>query len=493
MNSLYRLFFAPYVLILSLGFHACSIKPQETVLNKKPVNVLFIAVDDLKPLLGCYGHKDIITPNIDKLASQGFIFENNHCQQAVCGPSRASILTGMRPDYTQIWDLKTLIRDKRPDIITMPQYFKQNGFQTAAVGKIFDFRSVDKGNDMISWSIPYDDCKRKKGLANDYAKTNQKVSYEINEMPDDETTDGVVAQKTIELLRTFASNDKPFFMAAGFYKPHLPFVANKKYWDMYDVNMLKLPDYRKSPDGAPIYAAQPSWELRGGYVDVPKDYNTPIPMDHQKKMLHGYYACVSFIDQQIGLIVDELDKLGLRENTVIVIWGDHGFHLGDHDMWCKHTNYEQATRSPLIFSLGKKVVGKTQKPSEFIDVYPTLCEMAGLPLPSFLEGKSLNPIMTNKAKSVKDYAVSQFTRENDKMGYAFRDERYRYIVWMKDFTSVTKYNENLLVGEELYDYKSDPEERKNLINTIEYRTIKVQMKKQMMKFFEERRIHYENQ
>lgn len=210
-------------------------------------------------------------------------------------------------------------------------------------------------------------------------------------------------------------------------------------------------------------------------------------------MLHGYYACVSFIDQQIGLIVDELDRLGLRENTIIVLWGDHGYHLGDHDMWCKHTNYEQSTRSPLIFSIGKKAIGKTKKPSEFVDVYPTLCEMTGLPIPSYLEGKSLWPVMTTNGKSVKDYAVSQFTRENDKMGYAFRDERYGYIVWMKDFTSATKYTETLLVAEELYDYETDPEERKNLVHSPEYKTIRTKMKGQMIKFFEERRIQYQSQ
>jgi arylsulfatase A-like enzyme len=465
-------------------WYACSpAKSKQIVEVKKPINILFIAVDDLKPLMGCYGNTDAKTPYIDKLAQQGFVFENNHCQQAVCGPSRASILTGRRPDYTQIWDLKTLIRDKRPGIITMPQYFRQQGYQTAAVGKLFDFRSVDKGGDSLSWTFPHDDAKRKKGMANDYAIAKSKVSFESNELPEEQTTDGVVTSKTIEYLRKFAKDGKPFFMATGFHKPHLPFVAHKKYWDMYDPEKLNLPAYRKAPESAPTYATQPSWELRSGYDDVPKDESVPIPLEMQKKLLHGYYACVSFVDRQIGLVIEELDRLGLRENTIIVLWGDHGYHLGDHDMWCKHTNYEQATRSPLIISLGHSVIGKTSSPTEFVDVYPTLCDLAGIPAPNYLEGTSLRPLMNKQKDKVKEYAVSQFTREKDKMGYAFRSDRYRYIVWMKDFTSTRKFEESLLVAEELYDYKVDPEERKNLVNSTDYKAIREKMKKDMIDFF----------
>jgi len=477
--------------VLTLGFYSCKsdFNSEKAEQETKPKNILFIAVDDLKPLLGCYGNMEVKTPNIDKLASQGFVLENNHCQQAVCGPSRASILTGKRPDFTKIWDLKTLIRDKNPSIVTMPQYFKQNGYETVAVGKMFDFRSVDKGNDSVSWSNKYDNFKHHSDIGKEYVKAKNKISYEAVDLPDSLTVDGEVARRTINYLRKFAKGEKPFFMGAGFYKPHLPFVAPQKYWDMYNINDIELPAYQKDPEGAPTYATQPSWELRGGYADIPKDYDTPISVEKQKKLIQGYYACVSFIDQQIGNVIDELDRLGLRENTIIVLWGDHGWHLGDHNMYCKHTNYEQSTRSPLIFSTTKNMIGKSNSPTEFVDVYPTLLELSGLKSPKNLDGVSLVPLMENKVTKVKDFAVSQFPREGDKMGYAFRNENYRYVVWMKDnFTSERKYEETLIDAEELYDYIKDPEERKNLALEKEYASIKAQLKLQAIEFFKQHEI-----
>ena len=472
-----------------LVFVSCKTKQGKENTTKKPKNVLFIAVDDLKPLFGSYGYDHIKTPNIDKLASQGFVLENNHCQQAVCGPSRASILTGKRPDYTQVWDLKTLIRDKNPNIVTMPQYFKESGYLTAAVGKMFDFRSVDKGNDSISWSFPYDNFKHNAPIGKEYVNETTRVSYEAVPVADSLTADGEVARRTINYLRKFAKGDKPFFMAAGFYKPHLPFVAPKKYWDLYPIENIKLPKYRKDPVGAPSYATQPSWELRGGYVDIPKDYNAEIPEEKQKKLIQGYYACVSFVDQQIGNVLDELDRLGLRDNTVIVLWGDHGWHLGDHNMFCKHTNYEQSTRTPLIFASGTKNIGKSTSPTEFVDVYPTLCELAGIETPQNLDGVSLVPLMEKKVDKVKDFAVSQFPRDTDKMGYTFRNKTHRYTVWMTDnYTSFRKFDASLIVAEELYDYEKDPDETKNLINDHAYASIKNELKSKAIEFFNSQQI-----
>ena len=448
-----------------------------------PKNVLFIAVDDLKPILGCYGETVVQTPNIDKLASQGFVLKNNHCQQAVCGPSRASILTGKRPDYTKIWDLKTLIRDKNPDIVTMPQYFKQLGYQTAAVGKVFDYRSVDELNDSLSWTYKYDNFKHHSKIGREYIKSKERVSYEITNVPDSMTADGEVVRRSTRYLRKFAKEDKPFFLAVGFYKPHLPFVVPQKYWDMYN-GKVELPEYRKAPVGAPEYATQPSWELRGGYVDIPKDYDVPIPDSKQLNLIHGYYACVSFIDQQIGNVLNELDRLGLRESTVIVLWGDHGWHLGDHDMFCKHTNYEQATRSPLIFSTYGGKTGSSGTPTEFVDVYPTLCDLAGIKTPDNLDGKSLVPLFEGKVDKIKDYAVSQFPREGNKMGYAFRDERYRYVIWVKDhFYSEKHFKESMIDAEELYDYEIDPLEKKNLISENKYLEIASKFRKEAKAFF----------
>ena len=478
--------------ILCLSFIAVAVFSCDKASDKKeiaknqPKNILFIAVDDLKPLMGVYGQKNIKTPNIDKLASNGFVMQNNHCQQAVCGPSRASILTGKRPDYTQIWDLKTLIRDKNPEIVTMPQYFKQNGYETAAVGKIFDYRSVDKGNDSISWTYPYDNFKHNSEIGREYIKNKKRVSYEVVNVPDSMTADGEVVRRTVKQLRKFAKSDKPFFMATGFYKPHLPFVAPKKYWDMYPIEDIKLPKYRENPKGAPAYATQPSWELRGGYADIPKDYNTPIEIAKQKKLIQGYNACVSFVDQQIGNVIAELERLGLRENTVIVLWGDHGWHLGDHNMYCKHTNYEQSTKSPLIFSAGKDKTGETFSPTEFVDVYPTLLELAGVTSPNNLDGVSLVPLMEKKVKKVKDFAVSQFPRDNNKMGYTFRNETYRYTVWISDekpYENNRNIDTAIIVDEELYDYEKDPEETKNLINEADYATIKKDLKTKAIQYF----------
>jgi len=458
---------------------------KEAVKNQ-PKNILFIAVDDLKPILGAYGNTVVKTPNIDKLAANGFVLENNHCQQAVCGPSRASILTGKRPDYTKIWDLKTHIRKINPDIVTMPQYFKQNGYETAPVGKIFDFRSVDKQNDSISWTHKYANIKRKN---KEYVKETTKVSYEVLQIPDSATVDGMVASRSNLLLRKFAKQQIPFFLATGFHKPHLPFVVPQKYWDMYPIESISLPEYQKDPEGAPYYATQPSWELRGGYVDFPKDYSVPIPKEDQRKLIQGYYASVSFIDAQIGLVIDELDKLGLRENTVIVLWGDHGWHLGDHNMYCKHTNYEQSTRSPLIFSAGKNRVGKSNAPTEFVDVYPTLLELAGVKSPGNLDGVSLVPLLEGKVEKVKDFAVSQFPRESDKMGYTFRNETHRYTIWMKDnFRTNQPFDVSLVDAEELYDYEKDPQETKNLVKEDAYKTVKADLKAQAIAFFKTQEV-----
>jgi len=452
--------------------------------GKKPKNILFIAVDDLKPLLGSYGDTIIITPNMDRLASDGFIFTNAHCQQAVCAPSRASLLTGKRPDYTKVWNLKTLIRDMNPDILTMPQYFKQQGYVTAATGKIFDFRSVDALADSVSWTYRYKPVKKTNPMGGGYVYETKRVSTEEPVVADSLTMDGEVLKQGLAYMKKMAKSGKPFFLAVGFHKPHLPFVAPKRYWDLYDSSDIKLAAFREYPVGAPPYAPQPGWELRQLYVDIPSDFDTPIPESKQRQLIHGYYACVSFVDQLIGNLINELDRMGLRENTVIVLWGDHGWHLGDHSMWCKHTNYEQATRAPLMFSDNKIKPGASHSPVEFVDIFPTLCDLAGIKIPDHLDGVDLTPLMEGKVDKVKDFAVSQFPRGN-KMGYAFRDKRYRYVVWVKDFTSAKPFDESFIDAEELYDYVEDPLEKKNLASEDEYQPVKAKMKTQAIKFFNE--------
>ncbi len=496
-------------------------------------NVLFIAVDDLKPVLGCYGNPLIHTPNIDKLATRGIIFTNSQCQQAVCAPSRASLLTGMRPDVTKVWDLKTWIRDKNPDILTMPQYFIQNGYYCTGVGKIYDRRSVDDKHDAVSWSVPFSfdgdtkyydpkygepaltyyqlpETKKEverltpiaisKGLKNfaikaDVMKTIM-PSTECADVPDNAYNDGVLALSAIERMEKLAKQDQPFFLAVGFKRPHLPFVAPKKYWDLYQRDKMPLAKYQEASVDGPLIAYHNSGEIRS-YTDIPplasfSDLKDDLlPEEKQKELIHGYYAAVSYIDAMIGKVVNALDSLGLRENTVIVLWGDHGWHLGDHGLWCKHTNFENATRAPLIFSSPEIKVRSNASPVEFVDIFPTLCEMTGIDIPSHLEGKSLLPIMNGNKFKVKEYAVSQFPRDVDKMGYAFRNERYRYVVWMKNnFRSNTPYNENLVVAEELYDYKTDPLETCNVINQKKYVNVRRKLKNWSVNFFiDQEKLH----
>jgi len=467
--------------LLPLLTVSCSSKTEKH--DKSNPNVLFIAVDDLKPMMGCYGDSLIKTPNLDQLAKMGVVFTNAHCQQAVCAPSRASILTGKRPDYTKIYDLKTLIRDKNPQIKTLPQYFKENGYTTAAVGKVFDVRSVDSQHDSVSWTIPYEPVKGANSRGGGYVYETRRVSTEAPDVVDSLTLDGRVVQRSASLLRDMAGKDAPFFLAVGFHKPHLPFVAPKKYWDMYKRSDFKVHPFQEHAKGAPDFAYQPGWEIRSIYEDVPK--TEKIPEAKQLELIHGYYACVSFIDQQIGLLLKQLDELGLRENTIIVLWGDHGWHLGDHDMWCKHSNYEQATRSPLIISFGDKYKGISHAPTEFVDVFPSICDLAGVSAPNDLDGTSLVPVMTGEQEKVKDYAVSQFHRNGNLMGYAFRNERYRYIVWLKSKfkkDEIGPFNEDRVVARELYDYQKDPMETVNVVDQKEYQAIRKEWEQKSISF-----------
>jgi arylsulfatase A-like enzyme len=479
--------------------------------NKTKPNVLFIAIDDLKPMLGCYGESHVHSPNIDKLALSGTVFLANYCQQAVCAPTRASLLTGQRPDYTQIWDLKTLIRDKVPNILTLPQYFRQQGYTTSGIGKVFDSRSVDKNADEASWSIPYlklennDFAKgfnkpfnsyyqsqelirliesfKEQGIKNglkgkelvDFVENGRRPLYEAIDVPDDAYIDGANTLKAIQQIKKLKTEGNPFFMAVGLTKPHLPFVAPKKYWDLYERSSLKLAEFQALAARAPEFAFQASNELVNQYIlpsgeRMPTGYS-PKSEELQRLLLHGYYASVSYTDAQVGLLLAALKEQGLDQNTIIVLWGDHGWHLGDHTMWAKHSNFEQATRAPLLFSApGFKGGQKVKSISEFVDVFPTLAELAGLQIPKGLAGKSLVPAMKNPSFKVKEFAQSQYPRLNDQaMGYAIRTEQFRMVTWFKGEFHHTKIkSDNPVIGLELYDYKKDPLEKENLALKAEY-------------------------
>ncbi len=517
-------------------FSAGEIRAQQ----KARPNVLFIAIDDLKPILGCYGNTLIKTPNIDRLAKMGTMFMSNYVQQAVCGPTRASLMTGKRPDYTKVWDLKTKMRDVNPDILSLPQYFSSQGYSTQGIGKVYDVRCVDKDIDKPSWSVPYYKTDKKyypaaygepaleryqmaetkaliaryykeaidngktKSEANDYAGSKIKPSIEHVDVPDNAYTDGANILQAKEILAQLSKSTQPFFFAVGIAKPHLPFVAPKKYWDLYKREDMPLAKFQEQSKNPVKVAYHNSGELRG-YSDIPpltsftdqKPYGITLPADKQKELIHGYYAAISYMDALVGKLLNTLDSLGLAKNTVVVLWGDHGWHLGDHNLWCKHTNFEEATRAPLIIAAPGMAPSKTNSQSEHIDIFPTLCELAGLNIPSVLDGKSLVPLMKNPLAKVKDFSVSQYPRSSDGvetdrqgyaeakvMGYSIRKDKFRYTVWMNNgYRSNQPYDEKLLIGAELYDYKNDPLETVNVVNEKKYQSVAAEMKNQMIQFF----------
>ncbi len=502
-----------FLTLLSINlFFLTSVFAQEKL--GKP-NILFIAVDDLKPDLNFYGFSAVKSPNLDKLAQNSTVFMNNYCQQAVCGPTRASLLTGLRPDRTQVWDLKTLIRDKLPNVVTLPQFFKQNGYITAALGKVFDQRSVDKKHDEISWSEPYKnkfkypepygppllghyqnpEMKKRYGDGENTNMNEVKVSTECVDVPDDAYLDGAMMKEAILDLKKYGTSGKPFFLAVGIRKPHLPFVAPKKYWDLYQRDKIELAPWQKPSLDGPKIAYHNSGELRA-YTDIkPIDDNKELlklDTDKQRELIHGYYASISYIDALIGNLLTELKSSGLDKNTIIVLWGDHGWHLGDHSLWNKHSNFEEATRAPLLISLP----GQTSKIvynaiTEFVDVYPTLVELAGLPLSKDLDGKSLLPVLKGEKKPINEFAISQYPRKNGNqnyMGYALRTNRYRYVEWVKDFKTSQKFNLLSVSDMELYDYEKDPLETKNVANDPTYKAIKKELGNKMHTFYAEQEI-----
>lgn len=522
------------LLVISLLFFSVTVVAQQ---KTKP-NILFIAVDDLKPILGCYGNTMVKTPNIDRLAKMGTVFMSNYVQQAVCGPTRASLMTGKRPDYTKVWDLKTRMRDINPDILSLPQHLVTQGYSTQGIGKVYDQRCVDKELDKPSWSVPYHktndkyfgsfgepaegryqlpetkalaekyikealDNGKTKAEANEYVQTKIKPSVESADVPDYAYTDGANTLQAKDILIQLSKSSQPFFFAVGLAKPHLPFVAPKKYWDLYKREDMPLAKFQEENKNAVPVAYHNSGEMRG-YTDIPpltaftdqKQYGITLPVDKQKELIHGYYAAISYTDANVGKLLDALDSLGLTKNTIIVLWGDHGWHLGDHNLWCKHTNFEEATRAPLIIAAPGIKPSKTNSQTEHIDIFPTLCDLAGVNIPSILDGKSLVPIMKKPAASVKEYSVSQYPRSNasaenerlgytdaNAMGYSIRTKQYRYTIWMSNgFRSSKPFDSKLIIGTELYDYKKDPLETVNVANEKKYAAVTKQMNTKMMTF-----------
>jgi len=413
-------------------------------------NVIFIAVDDLRPALGCYGDKLAITPNIDKLAKKSIVFTQHYVQAPSCAPSRTSMLTGLRPDEVKVTNHITHFRETKPNLTTLPQFFKNNGYKTISLGKIFHYA---KGyNDPVSWHEEH----FLQGEESPYfLEKNLKVkgkasSMEMVDFPDTVYTDGKITRKAIECLKTFKANDESFFLGVGFLKPHLPFNAPKKYWDMYnrdDFGNITNPD---RPVGAPDIAFHNSQELRG-YKDIPD--NGPLDHEKEKQLRHAYYACVSYIDAQVGKLLQTLEELGLRENTIIVLWGDHGYHLGEQDLWCKSTNFDLSAHAPLIISapeIGKKGF-LCNALAESVDLYPTILDLCGFEGKGNLSGVSLKPLMLNPSLVWNNEAFNQFARPYEAaigakvpathMGYSVRTEKWRYTAWYNLDNNTFEYPE----------------------------------------------------
>jgi iduronate 2-sulfatase len=422
-------------------------------------NVLFIAVDDLRVELGCYGDTLAKSPNIDRLAARGTLFTRAYCQQSVCNPSRASALTGLRPDTLGVWDLRTHFREQRPDVITLPQLFKQHGYHTQDIGKIFhNYRQDEFKGDPASWSVParlhygshyVDDHVQVDGDPPENLATLDKT--ECRDVPDEAYLDGRVAAEAVQALRQI--KDRPFFLAVGFWKPHLPFNAPKKYWDLYDRSQVELPPNPDPPASVPPIALQ----------DYRIDSKRELTDDDVRELRHGHYAAISYLDTQVGKVLDELDRLGLRERTIVMFWSDHGLHLGEHGLWSKTTCFELDARMPMIIATpDHKGRQRTDALVELLDLYPTLADLCRLRAPADIEGVSLRPVLEDPTASVKAAAFSQHPRppygrgkDPKVMGYSIRVDRYRYTEWL-DFKT------GQIVARELYDHADDPRETVNL-------------------------------
>lgn len=457
-----------FLLIASLSAAMATV----TAAASKP-NVLLILVDDLKPSFGAYGDEFVHSPNLDRLFALGLRCDKAYCNQAVCAPSRNNLLVGSRSTSTGIYSLGYHFRRALPNAVTMPQHFMNHGYHAAGIGKVFH---IGHGNinDEQSWSVPFQTdkvidyvlpestggqlTKEQALFSNKSAKGLPRgAAWERANVEDEAYADGRIATEGIKRLESYAKGEQPFFLALGFCKPHLPFCAPEKYWELYDDVPLPKAERDALPAGAPSFAGKGKKAEITQFKPLPLEKPIPAPM--AKTLVHGYYAALSYMDAQLGRVIDAVDRLGLADDTIIVLWGDHGYHLGDHGLWTKHTNYEQANRIPILFiAPGVTQPGShTDELVETVDIFPTLASLAGTPAPTGpqpIDGDDLTPVLRDPSASVSDHAYHCFPR-GKQMGRAIRTDRYRLVEW-------APFKGKETPTYELYDYETDPLESKNL-------------------------------
>ena len=442
MNLIYKV---SIFLLVIVSLPQTIISQEQT----KKQNILFISIDDFRPKISSYGETKMITPNIDKLASEGLQFNNAYTNIAVCGASRASLMTGIRPSLNRFNDFSTRAQVDTPQAISLNQLFMDNGYETISYGKIYhhsdDFQQhwseKDKGQIQSDFQDPKSIERVNNAEKGEYG--NKNLTYEYPDVDDYAYNDGKITQNAIHKLKVLKEDDQPFFMAIGYVSPHLPFIQPKKYWDMYDHDSIQLADNSYQPENSPFIAIEAqhnSAELRKNYLDIPAQGK--LDDDLARNLIHGYYASVSYMDALIGELIKELDDLGLRDNTTIILWSDHGYFLGEHGFWCKHSTFHEAVKIPFIMSSPGYAKNQiTDSFTELVDVYPTLCELANITPPTYIHGKSLTPVLKNPSIQLKDEIYTRY-----KQGEAVIDANYSYTEF---------YRGKTYVGNMMYDMKTD--------------------------------------
>jgi iduronate 2-sulfatase len=461
------------LLLFAMTIELQSLSAGETL------NVLFIASDDMRPQLGCYGDTFVKSPNLDALAKRGMVFNRSYVQQALCSPSRISMLTGRYPATTGIFEIGRTLRETMPNVVTMPQHFKNHGYHTRSLGKIYHV-GID---DDASWTVPAWHSKKprvssetKDAVAKYVAdakargieipqqgKGNRNAAipaFEAVDCKDEDLLDGDCAVNAIAQLREHAKNpSQPFFLAVGFANPHVPWISPKKYWDLYNKDVLPLAKNEFLPKGSPSFAATSGTDF-SWYKDVPQVSGDKLPESYKRDCLHGYLAAISYVDAQIGKLLTTLDETGLSKNTIVVFWSDHGYYMGEHTWWgAKHNNYEGATRNCLIVSTPNQSTAgqRTDALAQSVDLAPTLTDLCGLPANEGFEGRSLKPVLMNASATVNDAAYSWYPKQGY-LGIAMRTDQWRYVEWTKTGSPVER---------ELFDMRRDPQNDENIAESPE--------------------------